>query len=186
MRTEGLSCREPRERLRLCARVPLPGSPFVLWHGEGSHLPSPSRQIKAEQWDAVQACLDKQPTAKAALGTQAQGTAKPWIRRRSYEYDQHPRPRASVNGVRGVRGKEQDRFPGRLTLRLPCFERPPVLWLLPSQCPCHITAAVSTLCGVWIPDGHPNQRCTSGGPANRRESCSQVEARYGGHRGNRR
>ncbi len=62
------SCLPAGVRLRLCARVPLPGSPFVLCYGEGRHLPSPSRQIKAEQWDAVQACLDKQPTAKAALG----------------------------------------------------------------------------------------------------------------------
>jgi hypothetical protein len=32
-------------------------------------LASPSRQIEAEQRDAVQAGLDKQPIAKAALGT---------------------------------------------------------------------------------------------------------------------
>jgi len=44
-----------------------------------------SRRIEAEQWDAVQAGLDKLPTAKAAFGTQSRGTAKPWIRWRSCE-----------------------------------------------------------------------------------------------------
>jgi len=39
-----------------------------------------SRRIGAEQWDAVQAGLDKLPTVKAAFGTQSRGTAKQWIR----------------------------------------------------------------------------------------------------------
>ena len=57
---------------------------FSRWKGSSVH--SRSRQIEAEQGDAIQACLDEQPIAKAALGTKAQGTAKPWIRRRSSEY----------------------------------------------------------------------------------------------------
>ncbi len=50
---------------------------------EGCLDAGPSRWIEAKEGDAVQACLDKQPIAKAAIGTQSQGTAKPWIRRRS-------------------------------------------------------------------------------------------------------
>jgi hypothetical protein len=84
--------------------------------GKGRIARSPSRQIEAEQWDAVQAGLDKQPTEKAALGTKYQGRACPpgrgeavdqaaelWIRQR-------PRPGVSVRVVRVVRGKNLLRF----------------------------------------------------------------------------
>jgi hypothetical protein len=40
-------------------------SPFPA--GEGSFAHSLSSRIEAERWDAVQACLDKRPTAKAPL-----------------------------------------------------------------------------------------------------------------------
>jgi hypothetical protein len=57
----------------------------AVWQS-GSIGHSLSRRIEAEQRDAVRACLDKRPVAEAALGPEAQGTAKPWIRRRSHEH----------------------------------------------------------------------------------------------------
>jgi hypothetical protein len=45
-----------------------------------------SRRIEAKGQGALQARLDKHPAPKAALGPKDQGTAKPWIRRRSNEY----------------------------------------------------------------------------------------------------
>ncbi len=81
------TCLPLRVRLGLGARVPGVRGPTVsLGHG-GKHVSGLSRQIKAEQWDAVQACLDEQPAVKAALGGDSlRGRAKPWIRRRSYEH----------------------------------------------------------------------------------------------------
>ncbi len=52
----------------------------------GQFTYSLSRRIEAEGGDAFQACLEKQPCPKAALGTQSRGTAKPWIRRRTCGY----------------------------------------------------------------------------------------------------
>jgi hypothetical protein len=61
-------CLPANVRLRLCAQVPVLGSRFFLWYGEGSPLCSPSRQIKAEEGDAFQAGLDKRSLPTAALG----------------------------------------------------------------------------------------------------------------------
>ena len=44
-----------------------------------------SRRIEAEGGDPFQACLEERSIPKANLGTQFQGTAKPWIRWRSHE-----------------------------------------------------------------------------------------------------
>jgi hypothetical protein len=54
--------------------------------------PSLSRPIVAESETAPQACLQSRLGRSTPLGTSPQGTAKPWIRRRTHEWYRRPDP----------------------------------------------------------------------------------------------
>jgi hypothetical protein len=110
------SCLPAGVRLRLCARVPVLGSRFFLLYGEDSPLCSPSRQIKAEEGDAFQACLEKRPIPEAAPGDRVAKARRSRGSGGGVTNKSRPTPPRQHSRVLAfIRGKNQERFPASHT-----------------------------------------------------------------------